>query len=330
MSGTGDRERRRRLVVVGSINVDLVVRAERLPRPGETLVGHDFAQLAGGKGANQAVAAARLGAEVALIGRVGDDPFGREMLARIQTEGIDTRHVRTTPECGTGLAAIQVAADGQNSIVIVPGANGALRPADVHAARETIRAADMVLVQLEIPLDTVLAVLASARETGVPVLLDPAPAPRDFPAELLDVDYLCPNETEAATLTCGPVETDQEIRRSADELLRRGARCVLITLGERGVWVAAPSTQPVHVLSFPVHAVDTTAAGDAFAAAFAIRRAEGATLAEAVTFGCAAGALCASRAGAQPSLPTRAEVEQMLQHAVAVAEARNGEQREQA
>lgn len=191
---------RPRIVVAGSVNMDLVVRSARLPRPGETIFGRQTQELPGGKGANQAVAAARLEADVSMIARVGDDGFGQRLRAGLQKEGIDVSRVAVTPQCASGLAIVAVEDSGENAITVIPGANGRLTTDDVRAASDLIRDADVLLLQLEVPLETVLTAIELARQSQTLVILDPAPAPASFPANLLSVDVACPNQTEAAAL----------------------------------------------------------------------------------------------------------------------------------
>ncbi|MFO0798522.1 MAG: ribokinase [Gemmataceae bacterium] len=297
------------VVVVGSVNVDLVVRAGRLPRPGETVGGGTFLKAHGGKGANQAVAAARLGAAVELVARVGADPFGDEALAHFRAEGLRTDHVTRDPAHATGVAVITVDAAGENAIAVAPGANAALTPADVDRAAHGIRNAGVLVTQLETPLETVRHAVRLAAEAGVPVVLNPAPAPdRPLPADLLRaVAVLTPNETEAAALSGVPVVDEASARRAAVALRESGVRAVVVTLGERGVLIADASG----VESVPaarVRAVDTTAAGDAFTGALARFLAAGLDVRAAARRAGAAAALSVTRVGAQPSLPTAAEL----------------------
>lgn len=299
------------VVVVGSLNMDLVARAPRIPAPGETLLGGEFRTVPGGKGANQAVAAARLGARVSMVGRLGADDFATQLLANLEADGIDHSAVIQDASTTTGVALIVVADDGQNSIVVASGANMQVTPDDVDAAAETIAAADVLLLQLEIPLDAVQRAAEIAHEHGVPVVLNPAPA-RDLPADLLSrVDVLIPNESETALLTGLPVDTGAELEAAARALLDRGISTAILTLGARGAMLATGSEVEI-IPTFKVQPVDTTAAGDAFVAGFSVALAEGKPVAEAVRWGNAAGALAATRLGAQTSLPRRAELEQLL------------------
>ncbi|MBP7692770.1 MAG: ribokinase [Anaerolineales bacterium] len=291
----------RRIVVVGSLNMDLVVRAPHHPQPGETILGDEFRTFPGGKGANQAVAAARLGARVSLVGRVGQDDFGTALLETLARDGVDAAAVRRDA-AATGVALITVDAAGQNTIVVAAGANGQVSPADVDAAAPLFTNAAVVLLQLEIPLATVRHTLTVARQHAVPVVLNPAPA-QPLPAELLaGVEVLIPNQTELAQLT-----GEAEIEAGARRLLAAGVRNIVVTLGADGVLGLTAAGERFHHPAQAVKVVDTTAAGDAFVGAFATALAEGRPLPEAAAWGNAAGALAVTRAGAQPSLPSRAE-----------------------
>ena len=293
-----------RIVVAGSLMMDLVVRAPRLPVAGESLISHELRTFPGGKGANQAVAAARLGAEVALIGRVGDDDFGRELLRGLEADRVDIRHVTFDPEHGTGVAVPIVTDDAGNAILAIPQANLAVSAADIEAARSAIENADMLLLQLEIGMEAVLAAARMARAAGVRVLLNPAPiAPH--PRELLELaSILVANEVESAALVPGGGGDHREELAG----LRRLAPSAVITLGDGGA-LADFGTHPFHVPAFPVTAVDSVGAGDAFCAALAVAVIEGFDDVAAVRFANAAGALAVTRAGAQASLPSRTEVE---------------------
>jgi ribokinase len=299
------------LVVVGSINLDLVVRCAALPSPGQTVTGEDLQEHGGGKGANQAVAAARLGAHTTLIGRVGGDAAGQRLLAGLRAEGVVVPEALVSSGVSSGTAIIAVERGGENHILLVPGANARLTPADVEHHAATIRAARVLLLQLEIPSETVIAAARTARAAGVKVLLDPAPAPTRLDPALYHVDLLSPNRSEAEALVGRALPTISDVADAARELIGRGATAVVITLGADGALLCVDGTTR-HLPTFPVDAVDATAAGDAFKAALALRWAEGETLENAVRFALAAGALAASRPGAQPSLPRRAEVDAVL------------------
>jgi len=282
-----------------------------MPIPGETLIGHDFHVIPGGKGANQAVAAARLGARVSMIGRVGDDDFGRAQRRNLAQEGIDVTHVSVDPEEATGIALITLDATGQNSIILAPGANMRLTVAHVEAAAQTIADAEILICQLESPLEVVTRAIELARAQGVRVILNPAPA-RPLDAALLRlVNYLIPNESETTLLTGIQVTDLPSAEAAAASLRERGVSTVILTLGEQGA-LLADAGGIVHVTGYSVKVVDTTAAGDAFVGGFALALAEGQPLPEAVRFANAAGALAVTRLGAQPSLPTRREIEQFL------------------
>lgn len=288
----------------------MVVRLPRIPKPGETLLGSDFITAAGGKGANQAVAAARAGGRVTFVGRVGRDAFGKATLAGLKRDGIDTTHVLIDAERPSGVALIFVAASGENSIAVASGANAALTPKDVRAARPAFGKAGVMLVQLETPLDTVTAAVAEARRVGATVILNPAPA-QALPERLLrDVSILTPNETEAELLSGVKVRDLRSAKLAARELRGLGAAAVVITLGKRGALVATEESETL-VGGFPVKAVDTTAAGDVFNGALAVALAESRPLLEAVRFANAAAALSVTRVGAQPSAPKRRAIERL-------------------
>ncbi len=296
-----------RIVVVGSSNTDMVIQSARIPAPGETILGGRFVMAAGGKGANQAVAAARLGAQVTLIARLGDDVFGRGALANFEKEGISTEFVVVDSSEPSGVALILVDDKGENSIAVAPGANGRLSPDDVLRALPAIEQADVLLLQLEVPLETVEAAAGLAAAAGVKVILNPAPA-RSLPAPLLRHVYLLtPNETEAELLTGLRVCGEEARRVAACELRQQGVETVIITLGADGAFLSGKDGETV-VPTVRITPVDTTAAGDAFNGALAVALAEGRDLGSAVQFANQAGAFAATRLGAQPSLPTRADL----------------------
>jgi ribokinase len=294
-----------RVLVVGSANVDFTVALPRLPQPGETVTNGTLLVNHGGKGANQAVAARRLGAEVRLIGCVGDDASGRAARAALDAEGIGTAGLMTSDAAATGTALILVDREGRNQIAVAPGANRALTVEHVGQCVDDFAWAEIVIASCEIPLATVRCALELARGRGAPTILNPAPVPDDGLPFLELVDYLTPNAGEAARLS-GAAGDDA----AAATLLARGARCVLVTLGEGGV-LACREGPPRHVAAFSVDAVDTTAAGDAFNGALAVALTEGRELLRAVRFANAAAAVACTRRGAQASLPTRAEVDRL-------------------
>jgi ribokinase len=297
-----------RICVVGSANADLTFRTPRLPRPGETLAGHAFQLGFGGKGANQAVAAARLGAGVSLVARVGDDAFGQECQRRLRAEGLDTAFVRADAQRPTGTAAIVVDDRAQNCILFVAGANAGLSPADVREAAAAVQQADLLLCQLEVPQDTTLEALRLARAAGVRTILTPAPA-AELSAEFFQLCDICiPNETEAELLTGQEVKGLGDAEAAARELRRRGVRSVVVTLGERGALLVDEGGVS-HVPAVPVRAVDPTGAGDAFTAALAVFWAQGLALREAARRASAAAALTVTRPGTQAAFPRRAELD---------------------
>jgi len=299
------------ILVVGSSYTDMIVRLDRLPLPGETLIGGQFSTAPGGKGANQAVGAARAGGRVAFVGRVGEDALGRSALENLRRDGVDVRHAVRDRGAPSGVAFIFVARGGENSIAVASGANDRLSPADVGRARSAFRQAGVLLVQLETPLSTVAQAVYLASKAGARVILNPAPA-RPLPDRILRrVSILTPNEHEAELLTGIKVNGDSGAARAAKALLRRGVGAVIVTLGARGAFVADGKSQGL-VRGFKVKAVDTTAAGDIFNGALAVALAEGRTVPDAVRFAQAAAAISVTRPGAQPSAPLRAEIDRLL------------------
>ena len=296
-----------RIVVVGSLNMDLVMRMARAPAGGETLAGHDFATQAGGKGANQAVACARMGARVAMVGRVGADTNGALLRAGLAADAVAADEVEALADAHTGVAMIWVEDDGENRIVLAPGANGRLDAAGVARAGALIDAAAMLVVQLEVPLAAVEAAVARAHRAGVPVLMNPAPAAPLPDALWARIDLLVVNESEAALLSGLPVADAATAARAGAALRARGPARVLVTLGAQGV-VVVDDAGTRHAPAHAVHAVDTTAAGDTFIGALATALCEGRPLDEAVALGQAASALCVTRRGAQSSIPYRHEL----------------------
>jgi len=298
-----------RVAVVGSVNMDLVIRVPRLPDAGETILGSTFSTIPGGKGANQAVAAARLGATVAMVGRLGSDGFGRQLREGLVRDRIDVSHLRADPEAATGVALITVDETGRNTIVVASGANMRVTTGDVDAARDIITNSQILLLQLELPVDVVHHAAQAARSAGCRVILDPAPAPsQPLPDDLFRLlSVVNPNEVEARILTGIEIRGEMDARRAAEALLARGCDAAVIKLGERGAYLAAGKWREA-VPAVHVEAVDTTAAGDAFAGAMGAALAEGQDLPGAVRFANAAGAFSVTRVGAQPSMPTRAEL----------------------
>ncbi len=301
------------IVVVGSINMDLVATVNHLPLPGETVAGHDFSTLPGGKGANQAVALAQLGANASLIGRVGSDSFGRQLLRGLLARGVETHSIATTEDMSSGVAMIAVDPAGENTIAIVPGANGRLTPDDIEEAEEVIAQARAVLLQLEIPIETVVKTLEIARRHHVFTVLDPAPAPNaPLPDALYAVDLISPNQSEARRLTGQSADDLAQAEAAAEILRQRGAEQVVIKMGALGALAINAAGQSRYIHGYEVDVVDTTAAGDAFTAALTLGCAEGMRLDRAVRFGCAAGALATTALGAQTAMPNRAEVVRLM------------------
>lgn len=302
------------IVVVGSINLDLVARAQHIPRPGETIIATDLQTFYGGKGANQAVAAAKLGHPTFMVGNVGDDSFGPQLRQALEDVGVKTDAVEVVPG-SSGVALITIGAGGENNIVVVPGANALLTPDQLDQAGPILRQAGFILAQLEIPMETVEHLGEFAAKNGIPLMLDPAPA-RDLPATLLkQVNWLTPNESETEILVKAKVRGDDQGSTSAaaEELLAMGPQHVLLKLGVHGCLIAERNQPQQRVPAFPIDAVDATAAGDAFNAAFAIGLLRGESPSESARFACAVAAISVSRRGAQPSMPTLEEVEAFLE-----------------
>ena len=300
------------ILVFGSINMDLVARAPHLPAPGETLTGRSFETIPGGKGANQAVACARLGVETRMVGRVGGDGFGRRLLDGLAAAGVDGRAVAVDTGTSSGVALITVDDAAENSIIVVPGANGRVDESDLGRLEEALPGASVLLLQLEIPLPLVLAAAQAAHDRGLRVVLDPAPA-QPLPGALFPLlDFLTPNETEAAVLAGFPVDSPQAAGRAAAALQARGARNVIVKMGAQGVYALLDGEESLFP-AFHVEAVDTVAAGDAFNGALAAALSEGRSIEQAIRWGLAGGALSVTRRGAQPAMPSRDELQAFLQ-----------------
>ena len=300
------------IVVVGSSNTDMVVRVPALPRPGETVLGGTFYTAAGGKGANQAVAAARAGGAVTFVACVGDDAFGVQAVQGFQADGIDTTYVFIVPETPSGVALIMVDGAAENSIAVASGANALLRPHHVEQAHEAIAGADVLLVQLETPLETVAAAVTLAARHDTRVILNPAPAQALDEAMLGHVSILTPNVSETEVLTGLPLDEAARLDEAATVLLSKGVGAVLITLGSEGLYLAASGLRE-RLPAFTVKAEDTTGAGDAFNGALAVALAEQQPLHEAARFAAAAAAISVTRRGAQPSAPRRDEIVRFLE-----------------
>jgi len=302
-----------KLVVLGSVNADHVLQVPSFPRPGETLHGANYQVIPGGKGANQAVAAARLQADVGFIASVGDDAFGTDIQKRFKNEGINIAGIKVQENCPTGIAMIQVADSGENSICISAEANGKLDAQLLEPDLDDIRKAEYLLMQLETPLDGIAKAAEVAKTSHTQVILNPAPA-RDLPDRLLaNVDIISPNETEAELLTGVAVVDEQSAQQAADVLHGKGISLVLITLGAKGVWVSSEGVGKL-ISGFRVDAKDTTAAGDTFNGAFVTGLLEDMSLESAIKFAHAAAAISVTRFGAQTSIPTRSEVEEFLRN----------------
>jgi len=295
-----------KIIVIGSTNTDMVVRSARIPVPGETVTGGTFLLNPGGKGANQAVACARLGGETTFVAKVGDDAFGRETGPRLAKDGIDAR-LLTDPSAASGVALILVDGEGRNCISVAPGANATLSPDDLAPMRGEIERAAAVVMQLETPIETVAWAAKVARDAGVTVVLNPAPA-AELPADLYScLDWITPNETEAKLLTGVEVTDGATAQAAADVLHGRGVKGVVVTLGAQGAFWSAGGAHGV-VPACPVKAVDTVAAGDTFNGAFTVALTEGRSVEDAVKFAVKASAIAVTRPGAQSSVPTRSEV----------------------
>jgi ribokinase len=300
------------VIIFGSINMDLVARTPTLPVPGETLLGYSFATVPGGKGANQAVAVAQLNVPTVMVGRVGSDGFGQTLLSSLQTAGVDTTDVLVDDSAHSGVAMIAVDDHSENHIIVIPGANGQVDATDVDRLSHRLPGAAALLLQFEIPLPAVLAAAKAAHQAGVRVILDPAPARSDLPADLYSyVSIITPNAIETAQLVGFPVDDPATAAQAATILHERGVATVVIKLGAKGVFCSIPE-ESFFVTAFHVQAVDTVAAGDAFNGGLTAALAEGLPLRQAIIWGAATGALAATKAGAQSSLPDRATLEAFL------------------
>ena len=299
------------ILVFGSIHMDLTTYVPKLPRPGETLRGSSFITVPGGKGCNQAVACARLGASTYMIGRVGKDAFGPEVTAIIQNEGVDLSQVIVDPDNGTGLAVISVDEHAENSIIIISGANFAMDNRDVERAKSLMSKANVLMLQLETSLEPTFEVARAASQKGLKVILDPAPA-YPIPVDVFPfLDFITPNETETETLVGFKPASQEDAARAASALKARGVRTAIIKMGAQGAYYDSPEGSGF-VAAFKVNAIDTVAAGDAFNAGLAVAISEGKSVAEAVLWGTAAGAIATTRKGAVPSMPHRDEMEKLL------------------
>ncbi|MBD2771378.1 ribokinase [Iningainema tapete] len=306
------------IIVFGSINIDLVATSPRLPVAGETLLGYDFFPAPGGKGANQAVALARLGIPTQMVGRVGADSFGKELISNLQATGVQTEHVFIDETVSSGVALITVDVKGENQIVVVPGANGRVNHEDVERLSYLLPRSTALLLQFEIPMSAVVAAASLAQQAGVKVILDPAPVQVNVPDELYQlVDIITPNEVEASQLVGFPVNDSESAAEATAVLLQRGVKCAIAKLGAKGVFCATNESS-FFIPAFPVQAIDTVAAGDAFNGGLVAALFEKLSLREAVIWGAAAGALATTIRGAQPSLPNRMTfdtfVKQYLRH----------------
>jgi ribokinase len=301
------------VAIFGSINMDVIAYLDRLPKPGETLHGSGYKMGLGGKGANQAVAARKLGSEVHFVGRTGADSFGDAARAELTSYDVDLSHVRRDAGSDTGIAIIKVGEGGQNMITVIAGANGAVDQSDAEAAKTDLEQARVLLLQLEVPLKGALAAAKMVRGNGGTVILDPAPAPKEpFSADIIAaVDIVTPNESETAGLLGWQPATPDDALRAARELKAKGFRTALVKLGAKGVAFSGP-TEEGFVPPFKVTAIDTVAAGDSFNGGLAVALDEGKSLAQAVRFAAASGALSTTKKGASAAAPTRAEIDAFL------------------
>ena len=306
-------KRQMSIIVFGSINIDLVATAPCLPIAGETLLGNNFFKAPGGKGANQAVAVTKLGISAEIVGRVGTQSFSSELINYLQIAGVKTDNVFLDQTVSSGVAIIIVDGAGENQIVVVPGANERVNQEDVERLSQLLPGKHALLLQLEIPIPAVIAAAKAAQKAGVKVILDPAPAQTELPEELYPlVDILTPNQVEAAQLVGFPVNDEESAKKAAEVFLEKGVKCAIVKLGAKGVYCSTPS-ESFFKPAFSVKTVDTTAAGDAFNGGLAAAVSQGISLRQAVVWGAAAGALAATKSGAQPSLPDRDTFDKFLQ-----------------
>ena len=301
------------IVVIGSSNTDMIIKVPRIPKPGETILGGQFSTAAGGKGANQAVAAARAGGKVSIITKIGNDALGGQALRGFQKEDINVNFIKKTKEAPSGVALIYVDENGENSIAVASGANASLSPEDIQEAKSLIISADILLIQLEIPLETVETAAKLAQQAGVKVVLNPAPAQSLSNSLLKNISIITPNESEIELITGVAVTNGASAKKAADKLLEKGVDVIIITLGSKGALLKTTSeSEFIKIKSYKVKPVDTTAAGDVFNGALAVALAEKKPIYEAVQFANAAAALSVTKLGAQPSAPKRAEIEKLL------------------
>lgn len=298
-----------KIVVIGSSNTDMVVKVPHIPAPGETIMGTGFMSIPGGKGANQAVAAARAGADVTFIACVSDDAFGKQAVENYRKEGIDTSCIKVQPATHSGIALINVAEDGENSISVAPGANSHLLPEDIHGFEDAFDGAKMVLAQLEVPMETVEMAAEIAYMKGIPFILNPAPGTAISETLLNKISIITPNETEAAIITSRKDFSEKDIPGMAGEIFEKEGITVLLTLGSKGVYLKTFDFEGI-IPGYKVKTVDTTAAGDVFNGALAAALAGGMDLKEAVDFAQRAAAISVTRMGAQPSVPHLGEIQQ--------------------
>ncbi|MDJ0676821.1 MAG: ribokinase [Calothrix sp. MO_167.B42] len=304
------------IIIFGSINIDLVATAPRLPLPGETLLGHNFFKVPGGKGANQAVATTRLGIPTHMVGRVGAHGFGAELVNSLKAAGVKTDDIFVDNRVSSGVALITVDDAGENQIIVIPGANGNIDNQDVERLAHLLPGSQALLMQLEIPMNAVFAAAQAAQKAGVTVILDPAPVQSQLPDELYPlVDIITPNEIEAEQLVGFPINEKESATKAAGILLQRGVKCAIVKLGAKGV-VCATAEETFFIPAFAIQTVDTTAAGDAFSGGLAAGLSTGLPLRQAVVWGAAAGALAAMKPGAQPSLPERVVFDAFLKERV--------------